>query len=129
MANMTFLLFSIKEIEMRSIELHWIGNEASSQSSSEAIKQTIDDCTSEHDGVVKVFAFLENPTKFVGKRPFFYKNEIYLSVFEQNYVLIFEDNSLNIKDLIFIYDNKILDHEEALFDARLCKYLIRKLGM
>ena len=129
MADMTFLLFSIKEIEMRTIELHWIGNEASSQSSSEAIKQTIDDCTPEHDGVVKVFAFMENPTNFVGKRPFLYNDEIYLSVFRQEYILIFEDNSLNIKELIFIYDNEVLNHEEALSDKRLCKSLIKKLGM
>ena len=126
---MTFLLFSTKEIDMRTINVEWIGDVSSRQCSSEEVKQTINDCTSEHDGVVKVFAFLKNPTNFFGKRPFLYKNEIYLSVFGQDYILIFEDNSLNIKELIFIYDNEILDHEDVLFDARLCKSLIRKLGM
>ena len=126
---MTFLLFSTKEIDMRTFNVEWIRDVSSRQCSSEEVKQTINDCTSEHDGVVKVFAFLENPTNFFGKRPFLYKNEIYLSVFGQDYILIFEDNSLNIKELIFIYDNEILDHEDVLFDARLCKSLIRKLGM
>ena len=114
---------------MRTVEVYWIGDVSTRHSPSEVAEQTIYDCTSEHDGVVKVLAFMENPTKFVGKRPFLYNDEIYLSVFGQDYILIFEDNSLNIKELIFIYDNEVLNHEEALSDKRLCKSLIKKLGM
>ena len=118
-----------KIISMRKIEVDWIGVESSKKSSLEGLEDTINDCTSEHDGVVKVIAFSGNPTHFFGKRPFLYKNEIYLSVFTQDYILIFEENSLNIKELIFIYDNEVFNHEEVLIDAILCKYLIRKLGM
>ena len=114
---------------MRKIEVEWVGDLSSKESSIEGAKQIINDCTSEHDGVVKVVVLLENPTHFVGKRSFLYDNEIYLSVFSKDYILIFEDDSLNIKELIFIYDNKIFNHEEVLFDAKLCKYFNRKLGM
>lgn len=126
---MSFQVFSINKKDMRTVEVYWIGDVSTRHSPSEVAEQTIYDCTSEHDGVVKVFAFMENPTKFVGKRPFLYNDEIYLSVFGQEYILIFEDNSLNIKELIFIYDNEVLNHEEALSDKRLCKSLIKKLGM
>ena len=114
---------------MRKIEIDWVEDETSRKSSHEGLEELINNCTSEHDGVVKVIAFSGNPTHFFGKRPFLYKNEIYLSVFTQEYILIFEENSLNIKELIFIYDNEVFNHEEVLIDATLCKYLIRKLSM
>ena len=114
---------------MRKIEVDWVEDESSRKSSDEDLEELINNCTSEHDGVVKVIAFSGNPTHFFGKRPFLYKNEIYLSVFTQEYILIFDENSLNIKELIFIYDNEVFNHEEVLIDATLCKYLIRKLSM
>ena len=114
---------------MRKIEVDWVEDESSRKSSDEDLEELINNCTSEHDGVVKVIAFSGNPTHFFGERPFLYQNEIYLSVFRQDYILIFEENSLNIKELIFIYDNEIFNHEEVLFDATLCEYLIRKLSM
>ena len=126
---MIFFICSTKAIIMRKIEVDWVEDESSRKSSDEDLEELINNCTSEHDGVVKVIAFSGNPTHFFGKRPFLYKNEIYLSVFTQEYILIFEENSLNIKELIFIYDNEVFNHEEVLIDATLCKYLIRKLGM
>ena len=126
---MIFFICSAKAIIMRKIEVDWVEDESSRKSSDEDLEELINNCTSEHDGVVKVIAFSGNPTHFFGKRPFLYKNEIYLSVFTQEYILIFEENSLNIKELIFIYDNEVFNHEEVLIDATLCKYLIRKLGM
>ena len=126
---MIFFICSTKAIIMRKIEVDWVEDESSRKSSHEDLEELINKCTSEHDGVVKVIAFSGNPTHFFGKRPFLYKNEIYLSVFTQDYILIFEENSLNIKELIFIYDNEVFNHEEVLIDATLCKYLIRKLGM
>ena len=126
---MILFICSTKAIIMRKIEVDWVEDESSRKSSDEDLEELINNCTSEHDGVVKVIAFSGNPTHFFGKRPFLYKNEIYLSVFTQEYILIFEENSLNIKELIFIYDNEVFNHEEVLIDATLCKYLIRKLGM
>ena len=126
---MIFFICSTKAIIMRKIEVDWVEDESSRKSSDEDLEELINNCTSEHDGVVKVIAFSGNPTHFFGKRPFLYKNEIYLSVFTQEYILIFEENSLNIKELIFIYDNEVFNHEEVLIDATLCKYLIKKLGM
>ena len=126
---MIFFICSTKAIIMRKIEVDWVEDESSRKSSDEDLEELINNCTSEHDGVVKVIAFSGNPTHFFGKRPFLYKNEIYLSVFTQEYILIFEENSLNIKELIFIYDNEVFNHEEVLIDATLCKYLIRKLSM
>ena len=114
---------------MRKVEVEWVGDVSSKENSREGVLRTITDYTSEHDGVVKVVALLENPYHFIGKRPFLYKNEIYLSVFSQDYILIFEDNSLNIKELIFVYDNQIFNHEEVFFDVRLCTYFIKKVGM
>ena len=126
---MIFFICSTKAIIMRKIEVDWVEDESSRKSSHEDLEELINNCTSEHDGVVKVIAFSGNPTHFFGKRPFLYKNEIYLSVFTQEYILIFEENSLNIKELIFIYDNEVFNHEEVLIDATRCKYLIRKLSM
>ena len=126
---MIFFICSTKAIIMRKIEVDWVEDESSRKSSDEDLEELINNCTSEHDGVVKVIAFSGNPTHFFGKRPFLYKNEIYLSVFTQEYILIFEENSLNIKELVFIYDSEVFNHEEVLIDATLCKYLIRKLSM
>ena len=107
---------------MRSVKVMWIGGLGSAQCVGEKIVEVIDTFTSEHDGEVKVVVICENTTQFLGKQPFLHQNELYLATFYQDCILIFEDNSLNINELIFMYDNAIAKSDDAFVDVRLCDY-------
>ena len=113
---------------MRRIDVQWVGNLSLKQSVFRGVEAIVNEFTSEHDGMVKVVAFLQNQSNLIGKRPFLYRNEIYLAVFEETFILIFEDNSLNIRELIFIYDNEISNHEDLFMDVDICTYF-NELGM
>ena len=113
---------------MRRIDVQWVGNLSVKQSVFRGVKAIVNEFTSEHDGMVKVVAFLQNRSNLIGKRPFLYRNEIYLAVFKETFILIFEDNSLNIRELIFIYDSEILSHEDLFMNADICTYF-NELGM
>ena len=107
---------------MRTLKVIWIGGLGSTQCVGEEMLEVIDSLTSEHDSEVKVLIILENTTQFLGKQPLLYQNEIYLAIFFQDCILIFEENSLNISELIFIYDNVIAETDDAFVDVSVCDY-------
>ena len=107
---------------MRSLKVIWIGGLGSTGCIDEEMEKVIESFTSEHDSEVKVIVIMEKTTDFVGKQPFLYQDEIYLAVFYQDCILIFEDNSLNIRELIFICDNNIAEADNALVDVSVCDY-------
>ena len=73
------------------------------------IDELINEITSEHDGEVRVLIFLgpftESGLKVVVHEDGKPTGNILLAVFKQNYVAIFEEDLLNVKELIFVMDN------------------------
>ena len=121
--NQKIYLSVLTKSKMRRVELQWAGDFCAGMCNTKSVLETIDESTSEHDGVVKVVVISAHHTNFSGRRPFLYRNEIYLAVYKENYVVILEDNALNVKELIFLYDNEIIDSHDLSLDINLSKYL------
>ena len=89
----------------------------------EEVDTIIHQCTSEHDGSIHVVIVL-GEFKFGNvKQPFIFNEELYLAVYMANCVLISDDNSLNIRELIFMFDNAILTYDDMGIDVNLNGYL------
>ena len=89
----------------------------------EEVDTIIDQCTSEHDGLVDVLIVLGEFTFGNVKQPFIFDEDLYLAVYMANCVLIFDDNSLNIRELIFMFDNAKLNYKDMGIDVNLNGYL------
>lgn len=74
------------------------------------VAEILEACTSEHPDMVRArVVMMENSVLVEEKIPIIYKDELFLAIFDLNFVLIVELQFLNIRDMIFMIDNEIVD--------------------
>ena len=93
---------------MRSVTITTVGDTAGVIQKAD-IDQAIANITSEHDGPFEVKIICCKVDE-IGKKVVILDNEnnISLAVFQRNFVAVFQEDSLNVKDLIYVMDNKKL---------------------
>ena len=86
----------------------------------DSIIQIINDATSEHDEMVKALVILgKTDQKLKGKIPFVYNDKLFLATYDENFIVILDECVLNIRDLIYIYDNDILKYSDLFLNVNL----------
>ena len=106
-----FLVKKLSIAKMRNIDIRWVGEMALKNEVYENIFPIIGELTKEHDGNVRALVWLQN-TKRTGKVPLLLFEELYLGVFSENYGLFLPMHVLDVKELIFMYDNDIVEFRE-----------------
>ena len=91
---------------MRSVSWQFVGKYWEEWYNDDEIMQSIEECTSEYVGFVDVIVF-DNVSQFVGKIPLTQDNKLYLAVYTITFVVLLDASVLNVKELIFMYDNEI----------------------
>ena len=90
--------------------ISWYGDLHLKNSIATKVGQMIQECTSEQAGLVRVQVVLgENSCPINEKIPVICNDRLYLAFLEINFVLFVEIGFLNIKEMIFMYDNEIVD--------------------
>ena len=83
------------------------------------IDHAVEEMTSEHDGKVNVLIVC-GPVQDIGKKVIIHEDgNIFIALFQRNFIGIFEENALNIKELIYIIDNVKVSLEEFLSVVRI----------
>jgi hypothetical protein len=99
------------KLEMSNIKIRWVGDMSLKCDVYEDVLAVIGELTNEHVGNVMAFVCLQR-TKSSGKVPFLLNGELYLGIFSEKYGLFLSIQVLDIKDLIFMYDNNIVDFND-----------------
>ena len=108
---------------MKRIDVRWVGDLDSIETCTNLVLRIIDDCTSEHRGVVTALVVLGRNESNSQQIPFVHKENLYLAYFQEKFVVIMDDSTLNIKELIFMYDNDIVNSSELHLNVDLVKLL------
>lgn len=108
----------------------WFGRRPSSRSNRAKIKEMIDEYTSEHDEEYIVCGFMNESSNLTTNQNyssnilFNFDNRLYLAVYNDVFVLIFPDITLNIAVLISLYERTdIKSYEEMGFAYDIRCYL------
>ncbi len=95
--------------------LQWCGTVPSVQQKSR-IRRCILEFTSETTESYDIFGMLFNdPDLNDTSVPFIFKKRLFLAIFREEFVIVCEDTSLNIKVLIDLWDSKPVDYLEMPF--------------
>lgn len=95
--------------------LQWCGNIPSVQQKSR-IRRCILQYTSETTENYDIFGMLFEDTVLNDTTvPFTFKNRLFLAIFREDFVVVCEDTSLNIKVLIDLWDRNIVDYLQMPF--------------
>ena len=108
---------------MKRVDVRWVGDLDSIETCTNLVLRIVDDCTSEHRGVVPALVVLGRNHSNSQKIPFVHKEDLYLAYFHEKFVVIMDDSTLNIRELIFMYDNDIVNSSELQLNVDLVNLL------
>ena len=108
---------------MKLIDVRWVGDLDSIETCTNLVLRIIDDWTSEHRGVVTALVVLGRNESNSQQIPFVHKGILYLAYFQETFVVMIDESTLNIKELIFMYDNDIVNISELHLNVDLVKLL------
>ena len=108
---------------MKVIDVRWVGDLDSIETCTNLVLRIIDAWTSEHRGVVNALVVLGRNESNSLKIPFVHEEILYLAYFQETFVVIMDESTLNIKELIFMYDNHIVNSSELHLNVDLVKLL------
>ena len=94
-------------------KLKWFGN-TPTKSQKSSVRRCILQHSSETTEDYEIFGMLHNSTA-CDSVPFIYENRLFLAIHRQDFVIVLEDISLNIKALIDLWDCKPILHQHLGF--------------
>ena len=107
-----FLIITVKpRKKMEEICISWSGDHHAIDTVSGVASDLIRELCSEYRGTIRARVLIQKAF-FEGKVPFTFEDQLYLAVFESNYVIVIHLEYLDIRELIFMYDNKKVMHTE-----------------
>ena len=105
---------------MDNMQIQWIGDLTMKKHFFDSAIEITIEATSEHDEMVKALVILgKTDQKLSGKIPFVYKDKLFLATYNDNFIVIVDECVLNIRHLIYMYDNDILKYSDLCLDLNL----------
>lgn len=113
------------QIKMRTIS-YCHGAQPVSSVMRREVARLVDTLTSEHNGLVT--AILVQGEFGEGKFAFEHNGSVYLGVCQAEYIVILEEGVLNVRQLIFLLDNPIIQFVDSVLYDVLKEYIAYKRG-
>ena len=101
----------------------WFGKRPSPRAKRSKVLDIVTEYTSEHREDFDVFGMLTESINSTSTIPFQYKNKLFVAAYCEDFVLLFEDNVLNVAILISLWDKQLLTYDEMEFVFDVTAYL------
>lgn len=96
---------------MQNIHISWSGDVMMREAVREGAVSRVRQLTDEHRGNVHAYVHIHKSSN-LRKVPVTKEDQLFLAVFESDFVVIVDVGFVNIRELIFMYDNEKAAHTE-----------------